>query len=65
MTVLGWNVFFVALNALQLTRILRERAGAERIAPCDRSQVLADALQQRPSVAATVAVLEACRQILE
>jgi hypothetical protein len=25
MTVICWNIFFVALNAFQLTRILRER----------------------------------------
>jgi len=30
MTIVGWNLFFVALNVIQLTRIFRERS-AERI----------------------------------
>lgn len=42
MTVVCWNVFFVALNALQLFRILRERVG-RGAAQRNRNEVAAEA----------------------
>lgn len=43
MTVVYWNVFFVALNALQLARILRERFRANDAARRDQSEVAVQA----------------------
>ena len=42
MTVVCWNVFFVALNVLQLARIIRERINASQAAGGDQDEAMAE-----------------------
>ena len=42
MTVVCWNVFFVGLNALQLTRIIRERLNGDEPASGEQDEAIAE-----------------------
>ena len=47
MTVVYWNVFFVALNAIQLGRIYRERMGTVENKSSDAGEMISNLVANR------------------